>query len=365
MSDWSLEKARETYSISHWSSGYFDIGENGHVVARPRRHGAALIDLHGLTQELQQTGLSLPVLVRFTDILHERVNDLCQAFNEAMSSLQYQGGYCAVYPVKVNQQHKVIEGILAANSKHVGLEAGSKPELMIILALAGQQSTTLICNGYKDREYIRLALIGGQLGHDITIVIEKPGELDLVIEEAQSLGIRPQIGLRARLASVGQGNWQNTGGEKSKFGLSSAQILQAIDRLREAGMLECLQLLHVHLGSQIANIRDIKRGMQEAVRYYIELCHSGVPLSVIDVGGGLGIDYEGTRSRSYCSTNYTLAEYAANVVRVLAAACEEHDLPPPRIITESGRDRASCRADHECHRYRVGAGWRCAAAGPG
>ena len=220
--------------------------------------------------------------------------------------------------------------------ERVGLEAGSKPELMAVLALS-RPGGTIICNGYKDREYIRLALIGKRLGHRVFIVVEKLSELDLVIQESRALGIEPLLGLRVRLASIGAGKWQNTGGEKAKFGLNAAQTLSLVERLRAAGLLDSLQLLHCHLGSQIANIRDIQRGMREVARYYAELCNLKVPLNTVDVGGGLGIDYEGTRSRSFCSINYTVQEYANNVVHGLWELCNELNLPHPDIITESGR----------------------------
>ncbi|HXH04796.1 MAG TPA: biosynthetic arginine decarboxylase, partial [Candidatus Competibacteraceae bacterium] len=243
----------------------------------------------------------------------------------------------AVYPIKVNQQRSVVGEILRAGRGRVGLEAGSKPELMAVLALS-EPGGTVICNGYKDREYIRLALIGRALGLNLFIVVEKLSEIPLIVEEAAALGIRPQLGIRVRLASMGAGKWQNTGGEKSKFGLSASQLLHAVHALKAAGLLDCLQLLHCHLGSQIANIRDIQRGLREVGRYYGELHRLGVPIRTVDVGGGLGVDYEGTGSRSDCSTNYSVQEYANNVVRTLWEVCaERRGLPHPDLITESGR----------------------------
>ncbi|KAB7623983.1 biosynthetic arginine decarboxylase [Alkalilimnicola sp. S0819] len=335
MQDWDVSRARQTYNTVHWSGGYFDINTEGRVVARPRRAGEG-IDLYALTEALREQGVSLPVLVRFLDILHDRVDSLCAAFSEAMRSERYEGRYTAVYPIKVNQQRRVVEEILARNHGQVGLEAGSKPELMAVLGLI-PAGGTVICNGYKDREYVRLALLGQQLGYRVHIVVEKLSEIELVIREARALGVEPLLGLRLRLASIGAGKWQNTGGEKSKFGLTASQALTVVERLREAGMLESLQLLHFHLGSQIPNIRDIQRGMREAARSYAELRHLGVPIATVDVGGGLGVDYEGTRSRSYCSINYTLAEYASNVVYALREICQQQALPQPDIISESGR----------------------------
>ncbi len=336
MSDWTIEQARERYNIPFWGSGYFDINSEGRLVVRPDRQPERSIDLYGLAQGLREAGLTLPVLVRFNDILHDRVNTLVQAFGEAMAEDGYQGGYTAVYPIKVNQQRSVVEEILRHSRGRVGLEAGSKPELMAVLGMV-PHGGTVICNGYKDREYIRLALIGKALGHRVYIVIEKSSELDLVIEEARALGIEPLLGLRIRLASTGAGKWQNTGGEKGKFGLSAAQVLRVVARLRQVGWLETLKLMHVHLGSQIANIRDIQRGAREFARFYTELRRLGVPIDVVDTGGGLGIDYEGTRSRSYNSINYSVSEYAKNIVHSLWEVCTEQELPHPHIITESGR----------------------------
>ena len=341
MTEWTIARARDTYSIRHWSEGYYDIGEQGQVLACPKRSHGGVIDLYQLAGELQASGIPLPTLLRFTDILHDRVNDLCQAFARAMENNGSSAEYHAVYPIKVNQQRHVIEEVLTTElgdrRAHVGLEAGSKPELMIVMAEAAHHKAMVICNGYKDREYIRLALIGRRLGLRIFIVIEKLSELELVIEESRALGVAPLLGMRARLASIGKGNWQNTGGEKSKFGLSATQMLAFLARLREADMLDCLQLLHVHLGSQIANLHDIETGLEEAMRCYTDLYRLGAPLANIDVGGGLGVDYEGTRSRSYCSINYSLQEYADTVVTGVMTMCREHQLPHPDIITESGR----------------------------
>ena len=341
MTDWSLDDAFRTYNIDHWGSEYFGVNPRGRVTVKPSpKQPAASIDLTELCDTLQQQGLSLPVLVRFSDILHHRVNRLCAAFDSAMQEQNYQGGYTAVYPIKVNQQRRVVEEILntsARSENRVGLEAGSKPELLAVLAQTGQRDSVIICNGYKDREYIRLALMGEKLGHRVFIVIEKMNELSLVLEESQKIGVKPRLGLRARLASIGKGNWQNTGGEKSKFGLSASQILAVVSQLQQANALDSLQLLHFHLGSQIANIRDIQRGLKECGRFYHELCQLGANIRFVDVGGGLGVDYEGTRSRSICSINYSMEEYANNVVQAINEVCSKHQLPHPHLITESGR----------------------------
>lgn len=338
MTNWTIQEARETYNIAHWGNGYVDTNDRGHLVVRPdRRSDRPGIDLYELAEEIKGAGLTLPVLVRFTDILHDRIDTLCGAFARAMEVDDYRGRFTAVYPIKVNQQRRVVEEILAHGGARVGLEAGSKPELMAVLALADQRGGVVVCNGYKDREYIRLALIGLQLGHRVHIVVEKLSELELVIQEAQNLQVKPLLGVRVRLASIGAGKWQNTGGEKAKFGLSAAQVLRMVNRLTEVGMLDALQLLHFHLGSQIANIRDVQRGLREAARYYAELHRLGARIATVDVGGGLGVDYEGTRSRSFCSMNYSVQEYANNVVHVLWEICAAEGLPHPDIITESGR----------------------------
>ncbi|MDC8801850.1 biosynthetic arginine decarboxylase [Halomonas pacifica] len=335
-------KARRTYNIDQWGSGYFDVDDSGQALVRPlgsEIEGPAL-PLRGLVSQLREAGLRLPVLVRFTDILHDRVEQLCAAFDLAMREEQYDGGYTAVYPIKVNQQRRVVEEILATQERghgRVGLEAGSKPELLAVLALSGDGSSLIVCNGYKDREYVRLALMGEKLGHRVYLVVEKFSELDIILEEAERLNVKPRIGLRARLASVGRGKWQDTGGEKSKFGLTASQVLGVVERLERSDALASLQLVHFHLGSQIANIRDIQRGLRECARFYQSLRELGAPVDTVDVGGGLGIDYEGTRSRSEFSINYSMREYASNVVWAFRQACEDQGLPHPHLISESGR----------------------------
>ncbi len=336
MTDWSPDQARKAYSIPHWSEGYFDVDGAGRVVVRPRRADGPAIPLPDAVDAARADGAKLPLLLRFPEILGDRLARLQGAFAEAMAEWEYPGGYTAVYPIKVNQ-HAAVAGTLAANGGDgFGLEAGSKPELMAVLALS-RPGGVIVCNGYKDREYIRLALIGRKLGLQTFIVVEKPSELSLVMEEAKALGIRPGLGVRMRLASIGAGKWQNSGGDKAKFGLSPRQLLDLWKRLRDSGMGDCLELLHFHMGSQISNVRDIANGMREAVRYFVELSQLGAKVRYMDVGGGLGIDYEGTRSRSYNSINYGVKQYALNIVQPLAEACVEHDLPAPRIVTECGR----------------------------
>jgi arginine decarboxylase len=338
MSEWSVQQSRQLYNISHWSDGYFEINDDGHVVVRPDLQSPNNnINLYNLINDIHKSGLTPPVLVRFPDILHDRVNTLKNAFQLARQTHGYDGEYSPVYPIKVNQEHSVVSELLEAPGQSVGLEAGSKTELMAVLALAGQHDGLVVCNGYKDREYIRLALIGTRLGMRVFIVLEKLSELDLVLEEAGQLGITPLLGVRVRLSSVGYGKWQNTGGEKSKFGLSARQTLQVVNTLRQHQHLSSLQLLHFHLGSQIANIEDIETGMAECTQYFAQLCRQGVPLRYVDVGGGLSIDYEGTHSQRYFSMNYSVDEYADRIVAALKQACDDYQLPQAHIITESGR----------------------------
>ncbi len=335
--EWTIARARELYNIDDWGEGYVDIAPDGHLVARPRgARDPRTVDLHALAAELKSLGLTPPVLVRFTDVLRDRVDTLCGAFARAMQEVGYRGRHTAVYPIKVNQQRRVVEAILGHGGGRVGLEAGSKPELMAVLGLAPDGST-IVCNGYKDREYVRLALLGRRLGHRVYLVVEKPSELETVLREARETGIEPLLGLRLRLASIGKGKWQNTGGERSKFGLSAEQVLAVLARLEGEGRLGALQLMHFHMGSQIANVRDIQRGLLEAGRYYAALRARGADIRVVDVGGGLGVDYEGTSCRSFCSMNYSVQEYANNVVYTLRDVCEEAGLPHPDVVTESGR----------------------------
>ena len=338
MTDWTIDNARALYSIRHWSGGYFDINDHGNLTVNPGRcQQAPNIDLYQLVDHIKASNLSLPCLVRFPHILHDRVDHLYTAFSDAMQSRNYGGSYKPVFPIKVNQEQSVVTELLNANHP-VGLEAGSKPELMAVLALASPQQGVIVCNGYKDREYIRLALIGQTLGHKIYIVLEKPSEVDIVINEAKAMQIAPSLGIRLRLDSIGVGKWQNTGGDKSKFGFSASQALEALNKLRQHQLNNCLELLHFHMGSQITNIEDIHNGITECARYYVELHKAGATrLDTIDVGGGLGIDYEGTRSRHYFSMNYSIADYTNTIISCIARITQQEGLAHPHIVTESGR----------------------------
>lgn len=331
---WSIEQSKQLYSIEQWGDGYFSINAKGHVCVRPKVGCSTEVDLFDIAQAIQSKALSFPVLLRFTDILRDRVIRLQQAFNDARVAHQYQGSYSPVYPIKVNQQGNVVQSIISVPG--IGLEAGSKPELLAILGLA-RPGSVIVCNGYKDRFYIRIALIGQLMGMTVFIVIEKPSELEMIIEEAAKLNVRPSVGVRVRLSTISAGKWQNSGGEKSKFGLHASEILQLIARLKELEMLDILQLMHFHMGSQIANIHDVKMALKEAGQYYLQLRQLDAPIITVDAGGGLGVDYDGSGSRRECSINYSLTEYAENIVRSFAEISQDYNLPQPNIITESGR----------------------------
>ena len=335
MTDWTIAQARRTYSVPHWSEGYVDVDAAGDVVVRPHGADGPTLSLPAVIAQAERQGLRIPLLLRFPEILGNRLQRLQAAFARAMADRHYAGGYTAIFPIKVNQQRDVVGALVRAGDSGFGLEAGSKPELMTVLAMS--RGGTIVCNGYKDREYIRLALIGIKLGLKVYIVIEKANELQLVIEEAARLNVQPLLGVRMRLVSIGAGKWQNTGGDKAKFGLMPRQVLELSAALKAAGLGDSLKLLHFHMGSQISNVRDIAQGMREAVSYFVELSKLGHQISHVDVGGGLGVDYEGTRSRSFCSINYGLEQYAQSIVGPLAEACVEHGLPHPHVLTESGR----------------------------
>ena len=333
---WNIAAARHTYAVPHWSDGYVDVNDAGEIVMRPHGAKGPTLSLPQIVRQARDEGLRLPLLVRFPDILADRLAKMQDAFAKAIADWGYRGGYTAIYPIKVNQQHSVVSELVGAGTEGFGLEAGSKPELMAVLAMA-RPGSIVICNGYKDREYIRLALIGKKLGLRVHIVIEKLSELDHVFAEARALDVEPLLGVRVRLASIGAGKWQNTGGDKGKFGLSPSQVLTLVDRLDAAGLKHTLKLQHFHMGSQISNVRDIANGMREATRYFVELSRMGVPLEIVDVGGGLGVDYEGSRSRSHNSINYSIAQYAATIVQSLAEAVTAEGLGAPHILTEAGR----------------------------
>src|SRR6187200_1181149 len=334
---WTTVDAAEMYEIARWGQGYFSIGENGHVKIHPTKEPDRSIDLKQLVDHLQLRGISLPTLLRFRDILRHRMQDIYEAFQSAITQHQYQGGYRCVYPIKVNQQRQVVEEVLNFGKPYkFGLEAGSKPELIAVVSIA-DNDTPIICNGFKDAEFIELAMLAQKVGRKIIPVVEKYTELDLILEHAERIGVRPTIGMRVKLAARGGGRWQSSGGYRSKFGLTVAEILQGLKELKTRGMEDCLQLLHFHLGSQIPNIRIVKGALNEAARVYVELVQAGAGLKYMDVGGGLGVDYDGSQTNFESSVNYTLEEYANDVVYHLQTVCDEAKVAHPTIISESGR----------------------------
>jgi arginine decarboxylase len=336
---WTIASARSLYNIEGWGIGFFDINEAGHVVVRPdRAKEDRELDLFDLANDLEEQGVGLPLLLRFSDILRSRIESLNEKFARAREEYSYAGGYTTVYPIKVNQQRHVVEEIVEfGKSAGVGLECGSKPELQAVLGLAEHTDHLIVCNGYKDEEFMRLALMGQKLGHQVFIVLEQLSEVDVLLKVADELGVTPTAGVRIKLYSEGSGRWARSGGEKSKFGLSTAQLVRLVDKLKSLGRLDILKLIHFHLGSQITDIRYIKSGLQEVTRYYAEMRGLGVDITHVDVGGGLGVDYDGSSSTSQASVNYTLQEYADDVVYTLSEACRQHELPMPHIISESGR----------------------------
>ena len=334
---WTIVDAAEAYEVARWGKGYFSVGENGHVLVHPTKDPARRIDLKQLVDDLQLRGIGLPILIRFSDILRHRLGDINEAFRSAIQQHNYSGRYVCVYPVKVNQQRQVVEEVLSFGRPYqFGLEAGSKPELLAVAAVAHNE-TPIICNGFKDAEFIEMAMLAQKIGRNVIPVVEKYTELGLVLEYAQRVGVRPQIGMRVKLAARGGGRWQSSGGYRSKFGLTVSEILRGLEELRALGMQDCFKLLHFHLGSQIPNIRIVKAALNEAARIYAELVKAGAGLEYLDVGGGLGVDYDGSQTNFESSMNYTLEEYAADVVYHVQTVCDEANVPHPTIVSESGR----------------------------
>ncbi|HVT82614.1 MAG TPA: biosynthetic arginine decarboxylase [Phycisphaerae bacterium] len=335
---WSIQDSAETYSIKNWGKGYFGINADGNVSVFPDKHEARAIDLKKLVDELILRGINLPVLVRFTDILKHRVTEMHDAFRQAIAENNYNGSYACVYPIKVNQQRHVVEEILDFGKPFgFGLEAGSKPELLTVLALMNNGEAPIICNGFKDDEFIETVILAQKIGKRVIPVVEKFSELELIVKYAEKHGVRPQIGVRIKLATKGSGKWESSGGMRSKFGLFVAELLRALDYLKERNMQDCLKLLHFHLGSQVTNIRMIKTALNEAARIYAELVRAGAGMEYIDVGGGLGVDYDGSQTNFESSINYSLQEYASDVVFRIKSVCDEAGVKHPHIISESGR----------------------------
>ncbi len=344
-SPWILQDSEKLYRISGWGDPYFHINAAGHVAVRPLGHRSLNpqgespeIDLFQLAQDLQDRGLQLPLLIRFPDIVADRIRLVCESFNSAIQRFDYPNVYRGVYPVKVNQQRHLIEEVVARGRPfQFGLEAGSKPELLIALANLQTPGALLICNGYKDREFIETALLAQRLGLTPIIVLERLHELTLVLEAAERLGISPILGVRAKLSAEGIGRWGSSTGDRAKFGLTAHEILEAVAMLQEADRLDCLQLLHYHIGSQISTVSIHGRAVREASQLYVELVKLGAPMGYLDIGGGLGIDYDGSQSTAHTSQGYSLEDYAATVVQTVMSTCDPHGIRPPALVTESGR----------------------------
>src|ERR671937_3050501 len=338
MEKWKVQDALEMYGVRHWGKGYFSINKAGHLTVHPTKDPERSVDLKELVDQLVLRGIQPPILLRFTDILRHRVGEIHDAFRRAIADSEYAGEYCCVYPIKVNQQRHVVEEILDFGKPfNFGLEAGSKPELLAVLAMTNGMETPIICNGFKDDEFIQMAVLARKIGKQILPVVEKFTELEAIVRYAEELKVRPAIGVRAKLASRGAGRWKYSAGYRSKFGLTLTEVLEALDYLKARGMADCLQLVHFHLGSQITNIRSIKNALTEAARVYVELHRVGAGVGYLDVGGGLGIDYDGSQTDFESSVNYTLQEYANDVVFRIKSVCDEAGINHPTIISESGR----------------------------
>lgn len=336
-STWTCGDAAELYEVARWGNGYFSVGENGQLCVHPDRDPERSIDLKSLVDRVQARGLDVPVLLRFNGILRDRLQRLHDAFQNAISKNDYQGSYSCIYPVKVNQQREVVEKVVRYGRRYgFGLEAGSKPELLAVVAMA-EADTPIICNGFKDAEFIQMALLAGKAGRLVIPVVEKYTELEMILNYAEQYGVRPKIGMRVKLAARGAGRWQSSGGYRSKFGLRVNEILAAYEELRSRGLEDCFELLHFHLGSQITNIRQIKSALNEASRVYADLKKRGAGIRSLDVGGGLGVDYNGSQTDFESSMNYTLDEYARDVVHHIQSVCDDAGVPHPNIISESGR----------------------------
>ncbi|MEO0984058.1 MAG: biosynthetic arginine decarboxylase [Cyanobacteria bacterium J06639_14] len=339
---WSIEDSEELYRIQGWGDPYFSINAAGHVTVSPKGDRGGSLDLYELINSLRRRNLDLPILIRFSDILEDRIERLNACFARAIARYNYNGTYRGVFPVKCNQQRHLVEDLVRfGRPHHFGLEAGSKPELLIALASLNTPDALLICNGYKDREYVETAMLSQRLGQTPIIVLEQLEEVDLAIKASQHLNIRPILGVRAKLSSKGIGRWGNTAGDRAKFGLAVPEILSAVERLKQADMLDCLQLLHFHIGSQISSISVIKDALREACQIYVELSALGAQMGYLDVGGGLGIDYDGSKTNFRASKNYSIQNYANDVVAEVKEACAARNIPVPTLVSESGRAIAS------------------------
>ncbi|MGQ0614759.1 MAG: biosynthetic arginine decarboxylase [Planctomycetaceae bacterium] len=335
---WSVRDSHDLYSVSAWGSGFFSVGEAGNVVVHPKRAEGASIDLKLLVDDLLRRGYELPLLLRFSDILSSRVREISECFEKAIQEYGYKGSYRGVYPIKVNQQRHIVEELLACGRPwHLGLEVGSKPEMLVALAVMEDAEGLILCNGYKDEAYVETALLSQKLGRTTVLVVDRFRELELILRVARRIGVRPNIGVRAKLQARGAGRWAESTGGRSKFGLTASEIVEAARLLKAEGMLDCLQLLHFHIGSQIPAIRVFKEALREASRIFVELHALGAQMRFFDVGGGLAVDYDGSNTNFHSSMNYSVQEYANDVVSVIAEACDALGVPHPILVTESGR----------------------------
>ncbi len=345
--DWTIDDAERLYGVKRWGGGYFEIGENGNLHITPDHSNPAMrIDFKAVIDEIKEEGIQFPVVIRFHDILRSQVAELNQTFRNTIAEAGYDSPYMGVYPVKVNQMREVVEEIVEAGAPfNYGLEAGSKAELLTVLAYNTNEGALTILNGYKDEEVMQLALLGRKMGRKVIVVVEKYSELLLLVKNAKQLGIEPMIGLRSKMTVKGRGKWESSGGDRAKFGLTIAEIINAARYLKEQGMGHCLKLLHFHIGSQLTDIRSVKDAIGEGARIYAEMHHMGFPLEYVDVGGGLGIDYDGSKSTNESSRNYSMAEYVADVVYGMKEVCDLENVPHPTLVSESGR---AITAHHSC-----------------
>ncbi len=337
MKNWSIKKASETYNLDGWGAEYFFIDENGNVRVKSPTNGNS-VSLIEIIDELGFKDINSPILLRFPDIMEDRIKRISSAFDSAAKEFNYSSETYTVFPIKVNQTKQVVEEVVKCSKKYnLGLEAGSKPELHAVLALAENDDAPIICNGYKDAEFIELALLAKKMGRDVYIVVEKLNELKLILKISKERNVRPNIGIRIKLTSSGSGRWEDSGGDKSKFGLSPSELIDAVEVAKEEGYLDCVKLIHFHLGSQITKIRRIKIALREAAQYYYQLRKLGCNVEFVDVGGGLGVDYDGTNSTNSSSMDYDIQEYANDIVFAMVNISDKNNLPHPKIITESGR----------------------------